>query len=54
MAVAANNQLDQKLARMYADKVTVNLENRSTMDPEDFWKTMQVIALNNKAMLKLI
>ena len=38
----------------YADKVTVNLENRSTMDPEDFWKTMQVIALNNKAMLKLI
>ena len=53
MAVAANNQLDQKLARMYADKVTVNLENRSTMDPEDFWKTMQMIAVANKAMMHI-
>lgn len=54
MAVAPNNQLDQKLAKMYANKVTVNLENRATMDPEIFWKTMQVIAVNNKAMLKLV
>lgn len=53
MAVLTDNKIDQKLAKIYADKVTVNLENKSTLDPEDFWKTMQVIAVANKAMLKL-
>ena len=33
--------------------MTVNLENRSTLDPEDFWKTMQMIAVANKAMMHL-
>ncbi len=52
MAVAPN-QVDQKLAQMYYDKVTVNLEHKSTLDPEDFWKAMQVISVTNKAFLKL-
>ena len=47
------NQVDQQLARMYADKVTVNLENKSSLDPEDFWKAMQVISVTNKAFLNL-
>ena len=46
MALCPNNAIDKKLAKMYAEKMTVNLENRSTLDPEDFWKTMQMIAVN--------
>lgn len=38
---------------MYAEKVTVNLDSRSTLDPEDFWKSMQLIAVTNKAMMRL-
>ena len=51
MAFTPNNAIDKKLAKIYADKVTVNLNQRSTLDPEDFWKTMQVIAVTNKAMI---
>ena len=36
-----------------AEKVTVNLDSRSTLDPEDFWKSMQLIAVTNKAMMRL-
>lgn len=53
MSLSPNNAIDKKLAKMYAEKVTVNLDNRSTIDPEDFWKTMQVIAIANKAMMHL-
>ena len=53
MAFTPNNAIDQKLAKMYAEKVTVNLDNRSTLDPEDFWKTMQMIAVANKAMMHI-
>lgn len=53
MALAANNHIDKKLAQMYADKVTVNLENKSNLDPEDFWKAMQLISVTNKAFLKI-
>jgi hypothetical protein len=48
-----DNAIDKKLAKMYAEKVTVNLDNKSSLDPEDFWKTMQMIAVTNKAMMKL-
>ena len=53
MAFTPNNAIDKKLAKLYAEKVTVNLENRSTLDPEDFWKSMQMIAVTNKAMMHL-
>lgn len=53
MGIAANNQIDRKLAQMYADKVTVNLENKSALDPEDFWKAMQLISVTNKVFLNL-
>lgn len=53
MALAPNNAIDKKLAKIYAEKVTVNLDNRSTLDPEDFWKTMQMVAVNNKALMHL-
>ena len=53
MAVAPNNAIDQKLAKMYAEKVTVNLDNKSTLDPDDFWQAMQLISVTNKAFLNL-
>lgn len=53
MSLMPNNAIDKKLAKMYAEKVTVNLDNRSTLDPEDFWKSMQLIAVTNKAMMRL-
>ena len=53
MSLCPDNAIDKKLAKMYAEKVTVNLENRSSLDPEDFWKTMQMIAVANKAMMRL-
>ncbi len=53
MALSPSNAIDQKLAKLYAEKVTVNLEHKSTLDPEDFWRTMQMIAVANKAMMHL-
>ena len=53
MSLMPSNAIDKKLAKMYAEKVTVNLDNRSTLDPEDFWKSMQLIAVTNRAMMHL-
>lgn len=53
MALTPSNAIDKKLAKLYAEKVTVNLDNKSTLDPEDFWKSMQMIAVTNKAMMHL-
>lgn len=51
MAVRSADSIDRKLAEMYASKVTVNLECKSTLSPDEFWSSMQMIAANNKAML---
>ena len=51
MAFTPNNAVDKKLAKLYAEKVTVNLDRKSSLDPEDFWKSMQMIAMTNKAMI---
>ena len=51
MAVTPNNELDKKLASMYAQKVTVNLDITSSLSPDDFWKSMNFIAVTNKALI---
>lgn len=51
MAVTPNNELDKKLASMYAQKVTVNLDRTSSLSPDDFWKSMNFIAVTNKALI---
>lgn len=53
MSLCPDNAIDKKLAKMYAEKVTVNLDNRSSLDPEDFWKTMNMVAVANRAMMRL-
>ena len=53
MSLCPDNAIDKKLAKMYAEKITVNLDHRSSLDPEDFWKSMQVIAVTNQAMMHI-
>lgn len=47
----AKDAVDQKIAELYATKVTVNLEAKSTLSPEDFWSSMQIISCNNRAVM---
>ena len=49
----AKDAVDKKIAELYATKVTVNLESKSTLTPEDFWSSMQIISCNNKAVMNL-
>ena len=51
MAVAPTDSIDKKLAKLYAQKTTVNLDSKSTLSPEDFWNSMSIIAMNNKAVM---
>ena len=52
MKLQIADNFDQKLAELYSTKVTVNLDNReSTIDPNKFWNSMELIAVNHKAMI---
>ena len=51
MKLQITNNFDQKLAELYSSKVTVNLDNKSTIDPNKFWNSMELIAVNHKAMI---
>lgn len=49
MAITPSDSIDKKLAQIYSTKVTVNLDSKSTLSPNEFWNSMELIALNNKA-----
>lgn len=49
--MSAVSDLDQKLAQLYSEKVTVNLDSKSTLSPNEFWSSMELIAINNKAVI---
>ena len=51
MSIVPTDAIDKKLAKMYAQKQTVNLDSKSTLSPEDFWNSMSIIAMNNKAVI---
>ena len=51
MKLQITENFDQKLAELYSSKVTVNLEAKSTIDPNNFWNSMELIAVNHKAMI---
>ena len=52
MKLQITENFDQKLAELYSSKVTVNLDNReSSIDPNKFWNSMELIAVNHKAMI---
>ncbi len=49
--MSAVNDLDQKLTELYFEKVTVNLDSKSTITPNEFWSSMELVAINNKAVI---
>ena len=52
MKLQITDNFDQKLAELYSSKVTVNLDNtQSAIDPNKFWNSMELIAVNHKAMI---
>lgn len=51
MRMAVVDDLDARLAELYSSKVTVNLEAKSTISPNEFWNSMELIAINNKAVI---
>lgn len=53
MAVTPTNAIDKRLAELYMDKVTVNLDRQSSLCPDDFWNSMELIAINNKAFMQV-
>ena len=51
MKLQIAEDFDQKLAELYSSQVTVNLDTQSKMDPNNFWNSMELIAVNHKAMI---
>lgn len=51
MKLAVADDLDARLAELYFSKVTVNLDAKSTITPNEFWNSMELIAINNKAVM---
>ena len=51
MKLQIADNFDQKLAELYSSKVTVNLEAKSQINPNEFWNSMELIAVNHKAMI---
>ena len=51
MKLQITNDFDKKLAELYSSKVTVNLDTESPMSAKEFWGTMELIAVNHKAMI---
>ncbi len=51
MKLQITNDFDRKLTELYSSQVTVNLDSKSTMDPNKFWNSMELIAINHKATI---
>ena len=51
MALQITSDFDEKLNQLYSSKVTVNLDTESTLDINEFWSSMEMIAVNHKAMI---
>jgi len=51
MKMQIAEDFDRKLTELYSSQVTVNLEAKSTMDPNKFWNSMELIAINHRAMI---
>lgn len=51
MAMHQLNEVEQRIADTYAEKLTVNLEKVSSIAPEDYWKTMHLISTQRRAFI---
>ena len=48
---STTEDMNKRLSEIYSEKLTVNLEAKSTLNPDDFWKSMDIIAGTNKALM---
>lgn len=51
MKLQITEDFDKKLTELYSSKVTVNLEAKSSVNPNEIWNSMELIAINRKAMM---
>ena len=51
MKLQITENFDQKLAELYSSKVTVNLQAESKISPNEFWDSMELLAINRRAMI---
>ena len=51
MKLKITDNFDQKLAELYSSTVTVNLDTKSNVDPNQIWNSMELIAVNQKALI---
>ena len=51
MKLKITEDFDAKLAELYSSKVTVNLDDDKEKDPTEFWNSMELIAINRRAMI---
>ena len=51
MALANINKIDGKLAKIYAEQVTTNVSNSNEDKSHILFEQMNMIALNNKALI---
>jgi len=51
MKLQITDNFDQKLAELYQTQVTVNLDTKSNIDQNQIWNSMEMIAINRKAMI---
>lgn len=52
MKLKITEDFDKKLTEIYSSQVTVNLDNsQSKIKPNEFWNSMEMIAVNHKAMI---
>ena len=51
MNLQITDNFDQKLAELYSSQVTVSLDTKSKISPNEFWNSMELIATNHKAMI---
>ena len=53
MTINLQSDMYKELAKLYADKVTVNVEQIERMSIEDVLSQMQIIATTNLAFVKI-
>ena len=51
MKLQIAENFDKKLVELYSNQVTFNLNTESNVDASKIWNSMEMIAVNRKAMI---
>lgn len=52
--IGAKDGIDKALVKQYADAKTSNFDEDIKMDPEEFWKKINLLSINQKSHFQLI